>query len=687
MAQAGCTPCSKALYCGGDLCGNGFSTAMEHGILRELQSGKESIRKLESKFKMVMTDLFEDELLSIFQLQDPYSIFSDKLKSQMVGSVSEGFGLPEYLELDNDGSSTVWRDEADFNLVWGSLKLGESSATCELDGVVQFSSQFPGYASVKLVKEEAITRLVDLSNIAMSSDGSQVEIFLHPSAVTDEFYMSLRLRSVLSTLITNSVFLDDRNFEKGIDSLGNDNEHAESKENQEMSECCNDTKRKEGFVSGDFMEDRTDDVSWRPKVIFLVDQGGPAVNVTLLLQEGGGITFDMALCLAVPGWPSVANDWITRQRPGCWPDWKLVSSVVKEGCGLVPVSPLESQTGLEWRISFSLCERKLAQSLSDCQKGCYLTVKAIWRHYLKHPSKCGLQSYHLKTATFWVCEETHPSDWTREKSTLGVLRILQKLYCFLVNMTCPHFFIPEHNLFENIEKGVLLTTLQRVSIAIISRQQIWYNNPALLSTLPPVHSRMHFNKLEDVSFRKAIENVYSYYFDLAGHQYSNWPTNDLEEMMAYNVREALENCFTSQVSRHVIGLFFVAFESALHQKYSITSSDMRRYISARITPHMIATRKPIPWDPFIKLCAWLDMFKFGFRLFVHFVNQEELKPVLEQNNSEESDTSEQEMEDESDGEYDVADYMIQSLSQTFKGNGEFEAMMDMDDGRKEEVET
>lgn len=45
------------------------------------------------------------------------------------------------------------------------------------------------------------------------------------------------------------------------------------------------------------------------------------------------------------------------------------------------------------------------------------------------------------------------------------------------------------------------------------------------------------------------------------------------------------------------------------------------------------------------------------------------------------------MEDESDGEDDVFDYMIQSLFQIFKGNGEFDVMMDMDDGRKEEVET
>lgn len=38
-----------------------------------------------------------------------------------------------------------------------------------------------------------------------------------------------------------------------------------------MSECCNDIKRKESFVLGDFMEDCIDDVFWWLKVIFLVD--------------------------------------------------------------------------------------------------------------------------------------------------------------------------------------------------------------------------------------------------------------------------------------------------------------------------------------------------------------------------------------------------------------------------------
>ena len=55
----------------------------------------------------------------------------------------------------------------------------------------------PGYATVKLVKNEALTRWIDLSNIAMNCDGSKVTVYLHPMALTDEFCLSLHLRSNL----------------------------------------------------------------------------------------------------------------------------------------------------------------------------------------------------------------------------------------------------------------------------------------------------------------------------------------------------------------------------------------------------------------------------------------------------------------------------------------------------------
>ena len=668
-------PCGRVFPRVGDLINITLSDDMVDVINRELQSGTEAIPKLENNFNMVMTDIFEKELLSLFKLQDPYSIFSEKLETNLVGSVSEGFDLPEYIHLEEDSSLRVAvRDEADFNLVWSSLKLSDSincSSLGDLDGEVEFSSEFPGYATVKLVKNEALTRWIDLSNIAMNCDGSKVTVNLHPTAVTDEFYLSLHLRSVLSNLIVNSF---NREHE-------NQNINSEKEEAEERFTDLVKTKLNEKLTFQEFSQSCRE-VQRSQNILFVVDQGGPAVNVSAFVREGGGAMFDMALCLSFPYWPAVANDWITRHRPSGWPSPELVSLVVKEGCALVPVSPLRSLTGLEWRISFSSCERKLAQSLSNCQKGCFLIVKGIWRHFLKHPSKKGVQSYHLKSAMFWVCEEVSPADWRKHKIGVGALRILQKLYSFLVNMCCPHYLIPENNLFQDIEEDVLMSTLQRVSIAIASRQQIWYDNPALLNTLQPENSRLHLNRLEDKAFREAIEKVFCICYDLSLQEV---PPHDFEKKLAYIIQEALQKCSQAQGSLpSLTTTFFVTFESTLLQQFWASSTIMRKYIGGRMPPQMIALKKPISWDLIITLCAWLDMFKFGFNLFVCFSNQEAIKDLMDQVDTVYSD---QDSDCESaDSLEECSDHVLLNLTQAFMGNDEFDFDMVVNEDSKEEVE-
>lgn len=668
-------PCGRVFPRVGDLININLSDDMVDVINRELQSGTEAIPKLENNFNMVMTDIFEKELLSLFKLQDPYSIFSEKLETNLVGSVSEGFGLPEYIRLEEDSSLRVAvRDEADFNLVWSSLKLSDSnncSSLGDLDGEVEFSSEFPGYATVKLVKNEALTRWIDLSNIAMNCDGSKVTVYLHPTAVTDEFYLSLHLRSVLSNLIVNSF---NREHEK-------QNNNSEKEETEERFTDLLKTKLNEKLTFQEFSQSCRE-VQRSQNILFVVDQGGPAVNVSAFVREGGGAMFDMALCLSFPYWPAVANDWITRHRPSGWPSPELVSLIVKEGCALVPVSPLRSLTGLEWRISFSSCERKLAQSLSKCQKGCFLIVKGIWRHFLKHPSKKGVQSYHLKSAMFWVCEEVSPADWRKDKIGVGALRILQKLYSFLVNMCCPHYLIPENNLFQDIEEDVLMATLQRVSIAIASRQQIWYDNPALLNTLQPENSRLHLNRLEDKAFREAIEKVFCICYDLALHED---PPQYFEKKLAYIIQEALQKCSQAQGSlASLTTTFFVTFESTLLQQFWASSTIMRKYIGGRMPPQMIALKKPISWDLIITLCAWLDLFKFGFNLFVCFSNQEAIKDLMDQVDTVHSD---QDSDCESaDSLEECSDHVLLNLTQAFMGNDEFDLDMVVNEDSEEEVE-
>ena len=500
-------------------------------VQAELRDHKKKALQTESLFRRILIDLFETETFSLLKLQDPYDINITKLEPTMVGSVSEGFGLVEniYLEEEDDNDESVSRDEVDFNLVWRKLRIfdpgylewkateggGGEGAASHFDARIEYSSEFPGYAAIKLVSNEAMNRWVALSNVLISDDGSKVEVYLHPEAVNDEFFMQLRLQSILCTLLANlEMFVSD-------DNEGNQALLTKYKSLKDtLSAHLVTVKQGTCFdFDGGFDEEQvtqedyvTTDINKNienlkenplsPRILFILDQAGPAVSINMFdtRMKGGSFTFDMAPSLLLHNWPSVANEWISRDRPSEWPGEALISAIVQEGCSLVPVCPAQSQTGLEWRVSFSSSERMLARSLTETQKVCYLIVKAIWRHFLRHPKKKGLQSYHLKTTMFWVCEEVPSNEWASDKTARGVLRILHKLYTFLANMCCPHYFIPSNNLFQDIEGGVLIDTLQRVTISILSRQQIWYDNPGLFTALPPEHSRLHFYDLEDKAF-------------------------------------------------------------------------------------------------------------------------------------------------------------------------------------------
>lgn len=433
--------------------------------------------------------------------------------------------------------------------------------------------------------------------------------------------------------------------------------------------------------------------SLSPRILFILDQAGPAVSVNMFDKrlKGGSFTFDMAPSLPLDNWPSVANEWISRHRPSGWPDRVLISSVVQEGCSLVPVCPEQSQTSLEWRISFSSSERMLAQSLNDPQKVSYLIVKAIWRHYLKHPKKKGLQSYHLKTIMFWVCEEFPSHEWAaRDNTARGVLRILHKLYTFLAHMCCPHYFVPSNNLFQDIEGGVLIDTLQRVTIAILSRKQVWYDNPGLFTLLPLERSRLRFYDLEDKAFREGIGNIFRFCFDLMIEQETestSTDSNPLVTKMIYNIKDTLEKCCRSQDSSiYFLSGFFMMFTDVIVEGYQGSAYDMRQFLGSRISPRMLALRDPIPLDIFIQLSAGLEMFKLAFKLFSEYIihNEEIDVNVADDNRMTDEESGWDGSIDDEDRDL-YPDEMIMNLIQNLENGNDMEND-DMDSDEDVEME-
>ena len=121
------------------------------------------------------------------------------------------------------------------------------------------------------------------------------------------------------------------------------------------------------------------------------------------------------------------------------------------GIHVVPKAhALSLQKDVEWRLAFSLPEIKLARSLREEQRLCYLAVKALYFMELNEPA--GLKSYHLKMILFWVCEKTPSNVWTMNSLGRGFLVLLDELISCLREGSIPHYFVPELNLIELLKK-------------------------------------------------------------------------------------------------------------------------------------------------------------------------------------------------------------------------------------------
>lgn len=78
-------------------------------------------------------------------------------------------------------------------------------------------------------------------------------------------------------------------------------------------------------------------------------------------------------------------------------------------------------------------------------------MKVLLKDVLSQSPGCSdlLCLYFIKTILFWICEEIPTSVWKPDNLIPCFIRCFKRLiYCVEQSM-CPHYFIPEHNLFEN----------------------------------------------------------------------------------------------------------------------------------------------------------------------------------------------------------------------------------------------
>ncbi|XP_078337334.1 uncharacterized protein LOC111100821 [Crassostrea virginica] len=174
-------------------------------------------------------------------------------------------------------------------------------------------------------------------------------------------------------------------------------------------------------------------------------QHGPCATGTLLES----LEVDDAYCFQSHHWPNVALPWIQRCQLKNWPPDSILSTIVEDGCHIVPIGSAHGRD-LEWRISFSRAEQKLVYSMNHCQFLCYGLLKVFLKEIIdvepNNPS-C-LCSYFMKTILFWVIQGESGLHWVPCNLLLCFWTCFKVLLSWVYRGECPNFFIPQNNMFR-----------------------------------------------------------------------------------------------------------------------------------------------------------------------------------------------------------------------------------------------
>ena len=200
--------------------------------------------------------------------------------------------------------------------------------------------------------------------------------------------------------------------------------------------------------------------------IFKTDYNSPALVATMNANDNSAIPFiprsnDGIFCIPVKWDEEYKQDFLRRLKPNKWPKNCIANleKLLTERVYAIPKpDPDDTETGhLRWRLSFSVIELELAQTLTEIQRRCYKVLKAL----IKFDVNEGLQedrkfpSYYLKTAMFWFCEETGDS-WKIENLGMQWLKLLDSVIECLEKKELLMYFIPGYNLLSGKVPGLLV---------------------------------------------------------------------------------------------------------------------------------------------------------------------------------------------------------------------------------------
>ena len=187
------------------------------------------------------------------------------------------------------------------------------------------------------------------------------------------------------------------------------------------------------------------------------------------------------LCIHSPVWPLAAREWAFRVRRFVWPSVELKKLILQHGCHVVPKgNPQSPNKHFEWRWSFSLAEKMLVRTFNIIQLQCYFLLKMVVIFVINPMVLNGISSYQVKTVMLHMVENTHPTEWTKEKLAPCFSACLAKLLQCVEDGSCPHYFVPSYNLFALTIQGDTRIKLVTVISGLLEKD--W---KCVLQCLPP----------------------------------------------------------------------------------------------------------------------------------------------------------------------------------------------------------
>ncbi|KAL5019884.1 hypothetical protein ScPMuIL_002776 [Solemya velum] len=149
-------------------------------------------------------------------------------------------------------------------------------------------------------------------------------------------------------------------------------------------------------------------------------------------------------------WPKTAMNWLSRQRCVDWPSSALRQEIVHSGCHVIPIAHKHSLIPeVEWRFSFSVAEKKISLgAMTPEQKYCYIVLKGLCSDILQ------ISSGHLKSVFFTACENIPLETWG-DNCGGCVLYLIQTLLQHAIHRYLPNYFIPENNMWDDLEEEEL----------------------------------------------------------------------------------------------------------------------------------------------------------------------------------------------------------------------------------------